>query len=497
MSRPGTAKVLDPQAALLLIPGDEVGWVSPPQPERQALHLAMLAKARAKEEEPVQSASEEEEVLSDPEEILAQEERLEERVAALKRKEGLDSERTLKYTFKLMDCLIGQYKLNRTDELLAEVQSVCMKKGSNWKIKHIQSSAFVKWKQYRFKEALALFLEQQEIVGASAALCENIGHTYSSMGDLTKAEEYFERAIELLKRGSYGNKGGIYMGLGLVRDRLGKTREALPILRQALEHYQQEHTKDHVQLDSSIIAKAHMSLGKAHEKLGELPKAASHMADALAIFRRTVGYDSPLTANAMGALGKVKAQLGEPKEGLALLKGALKLEIQKDAFHLETVWELFTKLKDFHMEDAKLKSGQGDKLSLLKQMYSPYIPLISMARNRIKPEHERDELGTLAVWYKTVGEIAMLAQDYSTGEQLLNEGLRLFKKVNDFDCTSLIEGCEMLLGIAESNKRPKGKAAEPTAPAAGAASSRGGRGSGGASSAGASGSSGKAPMPIS
>ena len=52
------------------------------------------------------------------------------------------------------------------------------------------------------------------------------------------------------------------------------------------------------------------SVGKAHEKLGEAKKAASHMSDALAIFRRTVGYDSPLTANAMGALGKVTAALG-------------------------------------------------------------------------------------------------------------------------------------------------------------------------------------------
>ena len=55
------------------------------------------------------------------------------------------------------------------------------------------------------------------------------------------------------------------MGFGLVRDRLGKTRERT-ILQQALEHYRNEHTtKDHVQLDSSIIAKAHMSLTSARE----------------------------------------------------------------------------------------------------------------------------------------------------------------------------------------------------------------------------------------
>jgi len=385
-----------------------------------------------------------------------------------------------------MDCLIGQYKLNRTDEILAEVEAVCQQRGGDWKIKYIQSTAFVRWKQYKFKEALKLFLEQQEIVGASAALCENIGHTYSSLGDLPKAEEYFERAIELLKRGSYGNRGGIYMGLGLVRDRLGKTREALPILEQALDHYQKEHTKDHVQLDSSIIAKAHMSVGKAHEKLGEKAKAAEHMADALAIFRRTVGYDSPLTANAMGALGKVKCELGKLKEGLTLLKGALKLEIQKDAFHLETVWELLSRLKDLHMDEAKERqatagSKGGSPLDALRAIYAQYVPLVELARQRLTPQHETDELGTLAVFFKTSAEMYMLAQDYAGGEALCNEALRCFHKVRDFDCSGLIEGCDMLLSIAKSNK-PK---ALPKAAAASVPSGGGGGSGGGGSSSGA------------
>ena len=311
MSRPGMAKVLDPAVASLLLAGEETLPSVPVSLNHLHSCVGALVKAAA---DALDDDDEDEAIISDPEESLAQEERLEQRLRLLKRKEGLSSDRTLKSAFKLMDCLIGQYKLNRTDEILAEVEAVCQQRGGDWKIKYIQSTAFVRWKQYKFKEALKLFLEQQEIVGASAALCENIGHTYSSLGDLPKAEEYFERAIELLKRGSYGNRGGIYMGLGLVRDRLGKTREALPILEQALDHYQKEHTKDHVQLDSSIIAKAHMSVGKAHEKLGEKAKAAEHMADALAIFRRTVGYDSPLTANAMGALGKVKCELGKLKE---------------------------------------------------------------------------------------------------------------------------------------------------------------------------------------
>lgn len=470
MSRPGVAKVLDPLVASLLAFGDETIPAVPPSLTHLHTVLRVMVEHAA---DVIPDSDSDSGIVSDPEECLAQEERLEQRVSMLKRKEGLSTDRTLKQAFKLMDCLIGQYKLNRTDEILEELQSVCEERGGDWKVKYIQSTGFVRWKQYRFREALELFLEQQKIVGASAALCENIGHTYSSLGDLPKAEEYFERALELLKRGSYGNRGGIYMGLGLVRDRLGKTREALPILEQSLEHYLKEHTKDHVQLDSSIIAKAHMSVGKAHEKLGEKKKAASHMADALAIFRRTVGYDSPLTANAMSSLGKVKVELGFVKEGLHLLKGALKLEIAKDAFHLETVWELFSRVKDVHMEQAKerqagSKAG-GSPLDALRATYSQYIPLVQDARKRLGPKHEREELGTLAVFYKTVGEMFMLAQDYVGGEVLINEALRCFRKIKDFDCTGLIEGCDMLLGIAHSNvpKQKPATSGKSAAPASG------------------------------
>ena len=399
MSRPGVAKVLDPAMAALLLAGDEV--LPPALPALAHLHAVLKIGTSAAGDNVIIDTDSENGIISDPEECLAQEERLEERLRLLKRKEGLMTDRTLKQAFKLMDCLIGQYKLNRTDEILEELAPVCAERGGDWKVKHIQSTAFVRWKQYKFKEALALFLQQQEIVGASAALCENIGHTYSSIGDLPKAEEYFERAIELLKRGSFGNRGGIYMGLGLVRDRLGKTREALPILEQALEHYQKEHTKDFVQLDSSIIAKAHMSVGKAHEKLGEKAKAAEHMADALAIFRRTVGFDSPLTANAMGCLGKVRCELGQMKEGLKLLKDALRLEIQKDAFHLETVWELLSRLKDLHMDEAKERQASaGTKgaspLEALRTIYGQYVTLLEATQScrRCTPASPRRPLPT-------------------------------------------------------------------------------------------------------
>ena len=116
------------------------------------------------------------------------------------------------------------------------------------------------------------------------------------------------------------------------------------------------------------------------------------------------------------------------------MRGALELEIRKDAFHLETVWEHFSKVKDLHMEEARAKqekSAHGNHLASLQQIYSQYLPSIAAARKRITRQHEVDELGTLAVFYKTVGEIHMLAQDYIGGELVIKEAMHCFRKVPD------------------------------------------------------------------
>ena len=97
-----------------------------------------------------------------------------------------------------------------------------------------------------------------------------------------------------------------------------------------------------------------------------------------------------------------------------------------------------------------------------------YVPLVEAAKLRIGAQQERDELGTLAVFYKTAAELYMLAQDYTGGEHLCNEALRCFHKVHDFDCSGLIEGCEMLLNIAKSNKPKQAATPDKTAPSSGA-----------------------------
>jgi tetratricopeptide (TPR) repeat protein len=174
---------------------------------------------------------------------------------------GKDHEKTIKRTLRLVGCYIAQYKLNETDQLLDEIYPVCKEKGGPLYIKCIQSRAFCMFKQYRFREALEVFHEQAKLVGPSAALYENMAHTYNSLGDYENAASFFSQAMALLEQGSYGKRGGILLGLGLVRERQGRPEEALPTLQEALEHYKKDHGNED---GTSLIAKAHMSVGQVH-----------------------------------------------------------------------------------------------------------------------------------------------------------------------------------------------------------------------------------------
>ena len=77
--------------------------------------------------------------------------------------------------------------------------------------------------------------------------------------------------------------------------------------------------------DSSLVAKAHMSVGKAYEKTGKLKKAEQHIREAERIFVKTCGASSPLTAHALSVLGRILLQKNDLPGGQKKLKQALYL----------------------------------------------------------------------------------------------------------------------------------------------------------------------------
>uniref|UniRef100_A0A7S1NH83 MalT-like TPR region domain-containing protein n=1 Tax=Eutreptiella gymnastica TaxID=73025 RepID=A0A7S1NH83_9EUGL len=380
------------------------------------------------------------------EDQLVQEKVLEEKVAKLRIQPGLNDPKSLEVVFELFSVWIGLYRLNKTDQLLQEVLPFCEQLGGTWHIKGIQMLGFCRWKQYRYADALELFHKMEGLVGSSAALCENIGHTYSSMGNLDKAEKYFTDALELSRkekddRGAEaeGNTGGILLGLGLIKDRQNKVAESLPVLQQALEWYQNKFGA----VAASLVAKAHMSVGKAHEKLDALAEAEHHFREALRIFIVTCGDDSPLSAGAMASLGKVLFRMQQLSEAQKHLKGAVALEATKDSVHLQTVFELLTIIMELHTKDAK---------HLDRSEFKQYVPIIRDATENMRIQGQPED-GDYGAFCKSAGEFCALAASYQEAEGYLTKAIELFSKVTEIDCTHLTQTCNALLVFVQSQSR--------------------------------------------
>eukprot|EP00961_Rhodomonas_salina_P058353 784185-Rhodomonas_salina.2 len=144
----------------------------------------------------------------------------------------------------VVSCLIGQYKLNDTEELLDLIIPACKEKGGKLYLKAIQSRAFCLFKQYRYARLLssssslqtcasswgdlsisrpepfraqvqrgARHLPRAGVPGRAkrravssamllgylatplvcAARYENMAHTYNSVGDYDNAAKYFSQ----------------------------------------------------------------------------------------------------------------------------------------------------------------------------------------------------------------------------------------------------------------------------------------------------------------
>merc|ERR1719387_2123788 len=120
-----------------------------------------------------------------------QEAALEVKFALLNATYGLRDRRTLEVFFELFELWIMLYRLNKADAALAEVVPACEWRRDDLTIKAVQAQAFTRWKQGRFREALAGFHEMEGWMGRNPALSENIGHTYNSLGHYDQAQHYF------------------------------------------------------------------------------------------------------------------------------------------------------------------------------------------------------------------------------------------------------------------------------------------------------------------
>lgn len=370
-------------------------------------------------------------------EQVKQEAVLEVKYANMKRKYGINDRRTLETFFELFDLWIMLYRLNKLDAALKEILPACEWRRDDLAIKAVQALAFTRWKQGRYKEALARFHEMEGWMGKNAALCENIGHTYNTLGAYTEAERYFQDALKLThvqKLGKQGNEPGIMLGLAGVQERRGHYAEALPTATKAYEMYKARDVERGWQ--TSLTAKAAMQLSKVSLKLGHLQDAKKHTEEAVKLFAITAGEDTPLLAGAFERLAEVYIALGRVEDAQGAYHKAYKLEAIKDAFDLVPILEIHNKLVESHLA---LKGGFD------RGAFSRYFGVAKQVVDRVRSELLQD--GNAGAYYKAAGELYALGNSCDLGRPLLEEAVTLFAGEKSIDTSGLIRQCTDLISF--------------------------------------------------
>ncbi|CAD7941670.1 unnamed protein product [Amoebophrya sp. A120] len=417
----------------------------------------------------------------------------------LRKAKGLNAPETLDKFFELFDNSIQLYRLNMLAKYLEEIVPVCRAHPqSKYKLKGIQAYAFVLWKKNQFREALPLFLEMEDMLGPNGALCENIAHTYNSLGNYEKAEEYFSAALKFCQNdeSATSQKGGVLLGLGLVRDRQQKTEQAETIVRQAYEFYRR---RSGGQLNS-LQAKAGVALAKILAQLGrdreaeaeQLLKEASHC------YEVTCGAFSPLTCSGYQELGRLQWRMSastssfpdtEGEDGISVedvttaaptgasttssssttatptsstkaartssttstkrlearkhLKKAYQIAVRKDCVDILQLMECH----NFLMETI---THHVDTINRVE--FREFTPVVTEGVERLKKDPAVKQDGNAGVFYKLAGEFLCWcgeADSYTQGKKLLGEALELFRTEKSCDCKKLMRECKDMIEYAE------------------------------------------------
>lgn len=225
-----------------------------------------------------------------------------------------------------------------------------------------------------YDEAAAAFEDAQEILDTfpdrgylveRATLAHNRGCLAASLGDVTRAREQFERAIDLWQRAKgvrHPHAAWTYQALGELEARQGRDREALELFLRAVELRRERQPGSTVLAESlAAVARSNALLGRCVAALelgrealemsasasagretierrsdrarveaacGRTAAARRHFEQALALARARLGVDHPLVHDLRAGLAEVRLAQGAARDALRLALAAAAAQVR-------------------------------------------------------------------------------------------------------------------------------------------------------------------------
>ncbi|OLQ06598.1 hypothetical protein AK812_SmicGene10069 [Symbiodinium microadriaticum] len=218
---------------------------------------------------------------------------------------------------------LKNYSLDKADALYAAMEKQCLSRGLPWDVKFLQDLATLRCKQHR-----------QEVAKRTPpheATLRNLGTVYNMLREHDKAKIYFEAASNLV---GAREKEDLW-NLGIVAMHKQEYDEAAPLLEQALEAFIRDDPEDDV-----TIAKLRDSVGMCFDGMGRHEDAIEHLAEARALYERSIGTESPLYGTACERLARALVHAGRHREGFDAALDAFMVIALQDAVHPTPLFEL-------------------------------------------------------------------------------------------------------------------------------------------------------------
>ncbi|CAH3168962.1 unnamed protein product [Pocillopora meandrina] len=275
-----------------------------------------------------------------------------------------------------------------------------------------------------------------------AAICRHMGKVLERLGELSKAKDYYDRAlaISLKKLGpDHVHVANSYDGLGIVHARLSDLSQAKDYHDRALAIRLKMFGPDHLD-----VATCYYNLAIVHERLVDLSQAKDYHDRALAIRLKKLGPDHVHVANSYDGLGIVHARLSDLSQAKDYHDGALAIRLQKlgpnhvhvassyrslgivharlsdlsqaKDYHDRALAIRLQKLGPDHVHVASSYSSLGivhEKLGLLSQAKDYHDRALAICLKKLGPDHL--DVATcyhnLAIVHERLGDLSQ-AKDY-------------------------------------------------------------------------------------
>ena len=214
-----------------------------------------------------------------------------------------------------------------------------------------------------YQQALSLHQAEGDRSGEASTL-HNLGLLYSDLGEQQKALDYYQQA--LLLRREVGNRSGeavTLSGIGLVYSDLGEYQTALEYYQQALPLAQAVGNRAR---EATILN----NMGGVYSNLGDMRKALDYYQQALLLHQAVENRAGE--ANTLNNIASVYADLGDPQHALDYYQQVLSLarsvsDRQEEARVINNIGSVYSDLGDnqkalqYYQQALPLYQAIGDR----------------------------------------------------------------------------------------------------------------------------------------